>query len=297
MTVALGAGCNLTAILLKAQNDGAAEFTEAKGNEFADTEMIGPVIAAGVVTSEGNVYYAGDYEPILQSAIFGNLAYGVGWLSAQSADAELAGKYDDVQRLNKRAGLLYARALTLTKRMLRLRDDGFDAAMSSGVDNFKQWVDANFFVKDDARVLLTAGSAYFASMLNSEEGLAAAVDVPYARYMLERSVELDPALSGGQALSIIASYWCTVPVMVGGNPKYGLELMQRAMAYTKHQAHSVQVAAAERCATALQDRKLFHDLLTEVIEAGDVPKYRLPNKIARHQAERLLKQINDLFYD
>ena len=51
------------------------------------------------------------------------------------------------------------------------------------------------------------------------------------------------------------------------------------------------------CATALQDRKLFHDLLTEVIEAGDVPKYRLPNKLARHDAERLIKQMNDLFYD
>jgi hypothetical protein len=57
------------------------------------------------------------------------------------------------------------------------------------------------------------------------------------------------------------------------------------------------VSSAERCATALQDRKLFHDLLTEVIEAGDVPKYRLPNKLARHDAERLLKQIDDLFYD
>jgi hypothetical protein len=42
---------------------------------------------------------------------------------------------------------------------------------------------------------------------------------------------------------------------------------------------------------------MFQDLLTEVIEAGDVPKYRLSNKLARHQAERLLKQINDLFYD
>jgi hypothetical protein len=54
---------------------------------------------------------------------------------------------------------------------------------------------------------------------------------------------------------------------------------------------------AQRCATALQDRKLFHDLLMEVIEAKDVEKYRLTNKIARHDAARLLKQEDDLFFE
>jgi hypothetical protein len=34
-----------------------------------------------------------------------------------------------------------------------------------------------------------------------------------------------------------------------------------------------------------------------VIEAGDVEKFRLPNKLARHNAERLLKQVDELFYD
>ena len=146
-------------------------------------------------------------------------------------------------------------------------------------------------------MLLVAGIAYFVSMLGSADGLAAAVDVPYARYMVERSVELDPEVQGGQGLVILATYECTIPAMVGGTPQLGTELFKRAAAITKRQAHGVLVQWAEHCAVALQDRKQFHDLLTEVSEAGDVPKYRLPNKLARHQAERLLKQINDLFYD
>jgi hypothetical protein len=293
--VLLGApGCDLAGILIKAQVDGAAEFTETKGGEFADPEMVGPVMAAGIVTGEGNLYYVPEYEPLIQGQIFSNVAYGVGWLGAQANAAEAAGKYDDVEHINKRATLLFARALSLTKRMLRLRDDGFDDAMSGGIDVFKKWIDENFYEKDDARVLLTAGMAYFVSML---DGLAASVDIPYARYMVERSVELDPKLAGSQGLAILGTYWCTVPQMVGGNPKLGYELMQRAMKLTNRGAHGIMVSSAERCATALQDRKLFHDLLTEVIEAGDVPKYRLPNKLARHDAERLLKQIDDLFYD
>lgn len=290
-------GCNLTGILIKGTVDGTQEFTEARGGEFADPELVGPVIAAGLVTAEGSLYYVPDYEPLLRSAIFGNVAYGAGWLSAQANAAELAGKYDEVEHLNKRAGILYKRALQLTKRMLRLRDDGYDAAMAGGIEKFKVWVNDNFYEKADAKIALTAGMAYFVSMLKSEEGLAASVDMPYARYLVERSVELDPELDGAQGLTILGTYWCTVPAMVGGNPQLGLSLMHRAMGYTKRGNHSTLVSTAERCATALQDRKMFHDLLTEVIEAGDVPKYRLPNKLARHNAERLLKQIDEMFYD
>jgi hypothetical protein len=289
--------CNLTAITIKGTVDGTREFTEAKGGEFADPELVGPVLAAGLITAEGTLYYVPDYEPLLQGTIFNNVAYGVGWLQAQSQEAELAGKYDDAEHLNKRAGLLFARALTLTKRMLRLRDDGFDRAMASGVDKFKIWVDDNFYEKEDAEPLLISGLAMLVSMLESEEGLAAAVDRPYAQYMVERSVELDPTISGATGLATLGQVWCTVPAMVGGNPKYGYELMLRAMAITNRGSHGVLVSAAERCAVALQDRKLFHDLLMEVIEAGDVPKYRLANKLARRKAERLLKQIDELFYD
>ena len=297
VALALCSACNLTAITIKGTVDGTREFTQAKGGEFADPELVGPVIAAGLITNEGTLYYVPDYEPLLLGTIFNNVAYGVGWLQASALEAEINGKYDDAEHYNKRAGLLFARALQLTKRMLRLRDDGFDKAMASGVENFKIWVDDNFYEKDDAEVLLTAGLAMLVSMLESEDGLAAAVDRPYATYLVERSVELDPTIQGGQGLATLGTIWCTVPSMVGGNPKFGYELLQRAAALTNRGSHGVLVTTAERCAVALQDRKLYYDLLMEVIQAGDVPKYRLSNKLARKKAERLLKQIDEFFYD
>jgi hypothetical protein len=289
--------CNLAAITIKATVDGTREFTEAKGGEFADPEIVGPVLAAGLITAEGTLYYVPEYEPLLQGTIFNNVAYGVGWLQAAALDAEINGKFDEAEHLNDRAGILFARALVLTKRMLRLRDDGFDKAMASGVEKFKVWVDTNFYEKEDAEVLLISGLAMLVAMLESPDGLAAAVDRPYAQYLVERSVDLDPELSGGQGLSVLGTIWCTVPAMVGGNPKFGVELMKRSMALTNRGNHGVLVSTAERCAVALQDRKMYYDLLMEVIQAGDVPKYRLSNKLARHKAERLLKQIDELFYD
>jgi hypothetical protein len=74
-------------------------------------------------------------------------------------------------------------------------------------------------------------------------------------------------------------------------------LVLRGANMTHRRNHGVLIVAAERCAVALQDRKLFHDTLMEIIEAGDVPEFRVSNKLARHQAERLLKQMDDLFYD
>jgi hypothetical protein len=300
LTCAVGpaaAGCNLTALLVRGQVDGAREFSEERGTEFADPEMVGPVVAASTVTNEGFLYYVSDYEPLLMSTIFANVAYGVGWLQAEAHKAELAGQFDKAEQFNKRAGLLYARALYWAKRMLRLRDEGFDAAMAGGMDQFKRWIDENFYEKEDAEVLLTAGIAYAVSMIESEEGLAAAVDLPYARYMIERSVELDRELNGGQGLGLIGVMECTMPEMLGGRPKLGLRLLEEAAAIENRQNHGLLVQMAERCAVALQDRKMFVGLLREVIEAGDVAEYRLPNKLARHQAERLLQQIDELFYD
>jgi hypothetical protein len=290
-------GCNLQALLIRGTVDATAEFTKERAATLADPEMVGPIIAAGTVTNEGLLYFVPDYEPLLIGTVFSNVAYGLAWVIAESADAEAAGNFDKVEKLNARAGILFARALYYTRRMLRLRDDGFDDAVAGGSEKFQAWVNEHFYEKEDAEILLTAGMAYLVAMVESEEGLAAAVDVPYARAMIERSIELDTNLNGGQGLMMIGVFECTMPAALGGRPKVGLALMQKAAAQEKRQSHGVLVSMAERCAVALQDRTMFKTLLMEVIEAGDVEKFRLTNKLARHQAERLLKQMDELFYD
>lgn len=293
----LASGCNLTAILIKAQVDGAKEFADEKGTEFADPELLGPVLADGIIQSSGYMYYVDDYEPLLLSAAFSRIAYGTQWLGYEAHRLELAGKFDEAEKVNARAGLLYASALRLGKRMLRLRDDGFDAALSGGLDVFRKWVDENFTRKEDVEVLLLAGATYFTAMIESEEGLAAAVDLPYGRYLIERSVALDETAQDAMGLSILGTFECALPEQLGGNPKLGMEFLQRAVDITERKSHSILVTMAERCAVAFQDRKLFHSLLMEVIEAGDVPEFRLPNKLARRNAELLLKQTDEFFYD
>jgi hypothetical protein len=290
-------GCNLPGLLIRGTTDGTREFTKERGAHFADPEMVGPVIAAGTVTNEGFLYYVPDYEPLLMSAIFSNIAYGAGWLLADANEAEIEGDFETAEKLQARAGILFGRALFLTKRMLRLRDDDFDEAMASGNDAFNRWVDENFYEEIDAEPALVAGLGFLVAMIESEEGLAAAVDLPVARYLIEKSIELDPKLNGGQGLVLIGTIECTMPKLVGGRPELGLKLMQRAASFDDYTNHGILVSMAERCSVALQDRKLFKEMLMKVIESGDVEEFRITNKLARHAAERLLKQEGEFFYD
>lgn len=293
---ALGA-CNLTSLLIKATVDGTTEASEEIGPRFADPEIVGPVLRDSIVTTEGYLYYVDDYEPVLLAYITARIGYAMLWMNEEAGELEAQGKYDEAERLTARADLLFQQALVQTRRMLWLRDPGFDEAQGGGLRTWSKWVDKHFYTEDDAEVLLMAGAAYFLGALASEEGLAGAVDIPLARYMVERSIQIDPELSGSTGLMIIGIYECTMPELMGGKPKLGMELLEKAAEQTDRGSHGILVSMAERCAVALQDRKLFHSLLMEVIEAKDVDEYRMFNKIARHRAERLLGQMDELFYD
>jgi hypothetical protein len=290
-------GCNVQALVVRATVESTEEVARERALTFPDPEAVGPILAESTVVNEGYLHYTPDYEPLLMTTILGNVGYGTLFLQSEAQEAELAGDFARVERLNQRSSLLFARALALAKHLLRLWDDGFDEAIAGGEEKFLEWLDDNFYEPKDAEVLLTAAAAYGAALIQSEEGLAAAVDLPYARAMIERSVQLDPTLNGGLGLMMLGVIECTIPEQMGGRPKVGLKLMQRAMQQEQRHNHSVLVTTAQRCAVALQDRNMFDKLLTEVIEAKDVEKYRLTNKIARRDAFRLIKQADELFYE
>ncbi|MCG8556404.1 MAG: TRAP transporter TatT component family protein [Proteobacteria bacterium] len=289
-------GCDLRGALAKGQVDAVREADTGIMQHW-DPELAGLSLPYGIIQLESAVELAPDYEPLMLTIIDAYVAYATGWVREQAHAAEIAGQFDRAEHLNRRAGLMYDRALLFAKRMLRLRDRDFDEAVAGGLDAFKKWLDYHFFDKgEDSEVLLTAGTAWLATMIASEEGLAAAADLPFARAVVERSVELDPELTGARGLSLLGTIECSVPKLAGGRPQVGLKLMQRAARSSERNNHLILVSMAEDCAVALQDRKLFHKLLMEVIEAGDVSKYRLSNKIARRRAGRLLAQMDEYFY-
>lgn len=289
------AGCDLTSFMIKSTVDETA--TVEIPWQIWDTDVLEYAIVNSIVVNEGQLEKVPEYEPLLIATIMSEVGYAAMWLDEKADKAELAGDFDEVERLDKKQGLLFDRALLHAKKMLRLRDSGFDEALASGVEPFEKWVKENFFRKDDAEVTLVAGTAWLATMQASADGLAAAVDRPFAEALLKRSIELDPELEGARALTLLGTVECTVPQMLGGDAKKGMAFLERSAKLTNREVHQTLVTMAELCAVALQDRKLFRDLLMEVIESGDVEEYRMMNHFARRKAVRLLGQADDFFME
>ena len=130
----------------------------------------------------------------------------------------------------------------------------------------------------------------------SSRRCAAAVDLPYARTLIERSVLLDSKLKGGRGLMILGMIDCRIPKLMGGDPKQGMASLDRALELTKRQSYGLLVQQAESCAVALEDRAMFLRLLQETLDGRDVEEYRLENKLAQAKARRLLRQVGELFY-
>jgi hypothetical protein len=289
--------CNLPAFQLKATADVQKTLNPQVIDSYWDPEIVEYAIAQSLVANEFGMKVIGDYEPALISIIYAYAGYGQYWLLDKMERAEEDGNFDEVERINRRMGAIFDRAAMYARALLRLRDDGFDHTLTQGWDAVKAWTDENFFRKEDAEALTVAGLAFLLPLQASAEGSAAFTDRPLAEILLNRSVELDVEYKNAQALMILGNLECSTPKGVGGNPEKGLAQMERAVAITKRKSLGMLVTIADRCAVALQDRKMFRRTLTEVLEAGDYQEFRLWNKFARYKAERLLKQENELFFE
>ena len=122
--------------------------------------------------------------------------------------------------------------------------------------------------------------------------MVAVADLPFAVALVERAVELDPAYFNHAGLTFMAVVATSAP---GADLEAALPLWERAIAATERHNLLLLVNMARTYAVKRQDRELYVALLREVLEAGDVaPEMRLQNAIARHRAERYLRQVDDV---
>ncbi|MDH5673483.1 MAG: TRAP transporter TatT component family protein [Myxococcales bacterium] len=185
-------------------------------------------------------------------------------------------------------------ARRLAECLLKHHDAGFDPEQSEGFEKFEAWLDTHVG-PEHGETLLSAGAAYFASLLGATSGIDAMLDVPTARLLLERAVAADPRLRDGLGPLILGAYTCWMPKPLGGAPETGLAMLRQAASHGGDLALPMKVAAAELCAFNLQDRALFDQLIAEVLaaEVGAAPFAM----IAQDRAESLRDEADDMFLE
>lgn len=293
--MAITFSCNLAPVLIESQVDTQRDLKFIE--RYWDPVLFEKIVAISTIQNEGILEVHPDYEPLLRSTIMAYVGYAVFWLDDKIKELEDQGEFDKAEKLDDRKGLLLDRAVFHMFHMMRLRDEGFDAALAKGMDGFRDWVEEHFWTQEDAEVILDAGTAWVANMSGSADGLATAVDRPFAEILIKHSVSIDPTIEHARGLSVLGNVECSIPRAIGGNPQKGIEYLKRALKITKRKVYSIQLTMAEKCAVELQDRNMYLKYLTEIIEGGDVEDSRLFNKVARHKAERLLRVIDDMIYE
>jgi hypothetical protein len=125
---------------------------------------------------------------------------------------------------------------------------------------------------------------------------AAMVDLPIVEKIMLRVVELDESYYYGGAHVFLGSYYGSRPKILGGKPAKSRQHFERALVLNERKFMLTHVAYAETYARTMFDRKLYSELLTEVIEQpltdSDMTS---SNKLAKVKAEKLIVQIDDFF--
>ena len=157
------------------------------------------------------------------------------------------------------------------------------------------WLHEVFVDKQDAAILLWAGSSLGARINMGMEDIDTVADLPLAKVILTRSVELDPDfmfMTGQMTMAVLAA--SEFPPDMDRAKRLFDEVLDK----TERRNLMVQMNMARYYAVNVGDSKLFRDLLNEVLDAGDVlPEARINNVLARRRAERYLSRIEYFFSD
>jgi hypothetical protein len=263
--------------------------------EHWDYELVGKSFPASIMQLEGLLRVVPDNEVIGLSLVGAYIGYGVGWIEDRVEVADAADDWKEAEQLRRRALVMYTRAWELSKHFMRNRDPGLDAALAGGVDTLDAWLHEVFVEKEDAAILLWAGSSLGARINMGMEDIDTVADLPLAKVILARSVELDPDfmfMTGKMTMAVLAA--SEFPPDMDRAKLLFDEVLEK----TERRNLMVQMNMARYYAVNIGDSKLFRDLLNEVLDAGDVlPEARLNNVLARRRAQRYLNRIEYYFSD
>ncbi len=151
--------------------------------------------------------------------------------------------------------------------------------------------------KEDVPDLFWAGFGWGGMINLSKDDASALADLPKVVLLMKRVYELNPAFNFGGADLFFGVYYGSRPAMLGGDPAKAKVHFEWAHKITRGQYLMTHVLNARWYAVGVQDRELFRQLLTKVLESpsGDLPEARLTDEAAKRKAAMYLEKIDDLF--
>lgn len=285
-------GCDLTKIMANGTS-GLFQRAAPAFEQHWDYELAGSAMPGNIVQMEGLLRIVPENEIIVMNAVRLYTAYAYGWVEDRVEILALDNDHPAAEEQLRRARYMYLRARDLAKHRIAIDHEGFDEAYQAGLPEFREWLQETFEDPEDAEGIFWAGYAWGSYINASKHDMVAVADLPFAKALIERSVEIDPTFFNGAGTIFLAVVATEAP---GADLDAAEPLWNRALELTERRNLLTLVNMARTYAVRRQDRELYISLLREVLEAGDIaPEQRLTNMIAKRRAARYLRQVNERF--
>ena len=152
------------------------------------------------------------------------------------------------------------------------------------------------FNKEDVPVLFALGSAWAGWLQANSADWNAVAELPRIDAIIQRVLELDPAINNGDAYLYMAVMQSFLPPAMGGKPELAKTNFEQAIKVSNGSNLMAKLLYAEKYARLVFDKELHDKLLKEVIDSRiENDEMTLINSIAQHKAKRLLAQSDEYF--
>jgi len=267
--------------------DGIGVFYEESDFELARMGLLSNVKLLEVLHRADP---SNDDMRVLLSQAYGGLGYIF-------LDTELLNSPKDKEkslRLGARITEFYTRGLNYGLSVLN--DDA----------NFKKAMDKNDLelIAREAKKIKNK-EALFWTLFNwsllvnmNRDSVDRVVELPKIKILLERMTALDKTFLHGAPLALQGVIECSMPKTLGGRPQEGARLMEEALKVSERKFLIIQLLYAQYCAPAIQNKKLFMNLISEIQKApsgeGDVV---LINNAVKLKTPQTKISVSELFLD
>lgn len=189
---------------------------------------------------------------------------------------------------------LSKRAFEYAERAVCLRVPKSCTAKTMSYHEFEQVI--KDFKKEDASTLFAYGAAWTGLIQANRADWNAVAELPKAKAIIAKVLQLDEAISNGDAHLYMGVMESLLPPTMGGKPEIAKKHFERALEISERKNLMALLMYAEKYARLLFNRELHDSLLNELL-AIDIQdsKTLLIDTIARVKAKELLADAEDYF--
>ncbi|MYK86963.1 MAG: hypothetical protein F4018_00590 [Acidobacteria bacterium] len=257
-----------------------------------DPELVRDSLPFLLKTIESIIEAEPARQDVLLFANTGFVLYANAFLQADAAIAEWD-DYDLALELNERARRMYLRARDYGLRNVEVDHPGIAARLRSDPE-----AAVTVFEAEDVESVYYLGGAWMLAISLGLDQPALVADLPAARALLDRALELDESFERGALHSAFVTLE-SVGETMGGSYVRAREHFDRAVELSDGQDAGPYLALAAGVSIAEENREEFRALLETAIaiDPDEAPANRLLNLIAQKRARVLLDHIDDLFFE